>query len=218
MSDREAFRKNIEQYLNIGRISWGQFAGRLGYTREYVSRILHGKVKMPEGFERHAVLALAQLDCIHGKDQARNLLQLMDIPDFSLADWKGNPLATLDDTVSSDSIVEKPFPAVTSGAWNIPHPRNTFFTGRELLLQQLADAWKREQSTAHTPPQALSGLGGIGKTQIAVEYACLHHHEYQAVLWVHSDTRELLISGYLAIAELLNLPEKDADLSPLMPL
>jgi tetratricopeptide (TPR) repeat protein len=211
MSDREAFRQGIEEYLKRGRKNWKLFADELGYKREYVSRILHGKVKMPEGFERHAVLALAQLDCIRGKDQARNLLQLMDIPDFSLADWNGNPLATLDDTVSSASTVGKPLSAVTSVVWNIPHPRNTFFTGREFLLQQLADAWKRDQSTAHTPPQAMSGLGGVGKTQIAVEYAYLHRHEYQAVLWVHSATRESLISGYLAIAALLNLPEKHAE-------
>jgi hypothetical protein len=166
---------------------------------------------MPEGFERHVVLALAQLDCIRSKDQARNLLQLMDIPDFSLADWKEHPLATLDGTVLSDSTVKNCFPAVMPAVWNIPYPRNIFFTGRELLLQQLTETWKRDQPTAHTPPQVLSGLSGIGKTQIAVEYAYSRRHEYQAVLWVHSETRESLISGYLAIAELLNLPEKDAE-------
>jgi tetratricopeptide (TPR) repeat protein len=207
MRDREAFRQSIEEYLKRGRKNWGLFADELGYKREHVSRILHGKVKMPEGFAHHAVLALAQLECLRGKDQARHLLQLLDIPDFSLADWKEHPLVALEETASNASPVGMPLSAGMPALWNIPYPRNAFFTGRELLLQQLAETWKRDQSTA---PQALSGLSGIGKTHIAVEYAHLHRQEYQAVLWVHAETREELISGYLTLAELLNLPEKYA--------
>jgi tetratricopeptide (TPR) repeat protein len=52
-------------------------------------------------------------------------------------------------------------------------------------------------------------LGGIGKTQIATEYAYQHHQDYQAVLWTLADTREALVSGYVAIARLLNLREKE---------
>ena len=52
-------------------------------------------------------------------------------------------------------------------------------------------------------------MGGIGKTQIAIEYAYQHYQDYQAVLWTLADTRESLVSGYVAIAGLLKLPEKD---------
>src|SRR6266581_252357 len=41
-------------------------------------------------------------------------------------------------------------------------------------------------------PQAISGLGGIGKTQIAVAYAYQFGWEYQAVLWVQAESRETL--------------------------
>ncbi len=44
---------------------------------------------------------------------------------------------------------------------------------------------------------------------MAVEYAYQHHQDYQAVFWALADTRESLVSAYIAIAELLNLPEKD---------
>ncbi len=94
-------------------------------------------------------------------------------------------------------------------AWNIPYPRNPVFTGRENILTQLAATLKTGKATALSQPQAISGLGGIGKTQIAVEYAYQHHQDYQAVLWTLADTRESLISGYMSIAGVLNLPEKD---------
>ena len=55
----------------------------------------------------------------------------------------------------------------------------------------------------------MSGLGGIGKTQIAIEYAHRYRHDYQAVLWSRADSREALVSGYVAIAHLLDLPRKD---------
>ena len=87
--------------------------------------------------------------------------------------------------------------------WNILYSRNPFFTGRDDLLAHLSTTLKAGQA------QALCGLGGIGKTQIAVEYAYQHHQDYQAVFWTLADTRELLVSGYVAIAKLLNLPEKD---------
>src|SRR5450755_4661092 len=99
-------------------------------------------------------------------------------------------------------------PAALPPIWNIPYPQNPLFTGREELLTQLATTLHAGQPTALSQPQAISGLGGIGKTQIAVEYAYRSRGDYQAVLWAQADTRENLTSSYLTIAALLNLPEK----------
>lgn len=62
--------------------------------------------------------------------------------------------------------------------------------------------------TALGQPQAISGLGGVGKTQLAVEYAYHYRQEYQAILWVQAESTESLISSYVALAELLQLPEQ----------
>ena len=65
--------------------------------------------------------------------------------------------------------------------------------------------------------QAIAGLGGVGKTQTAVEYAYRHRDQYRAVLWVRADPGWVrpdlgtnLVSGYRELAEALGLPEKDA--------
>ena len=94
--------------------------------------------------------------------------------------------------------------------WEVPHPRNPLFTGREETLQRLAETLKPGQPAALAQPQAISGLGGIGKTQLALEYAYRFRTHYQAIFWTLADTRESLISGYVAIARRLNLPQQDA--------
>src|SRR5712691_7282674 len=99
---------------------------------------------------------------------------------------------------------------VESACWNIPYQRNPFFTGREELLLLLSTALHKNGRGTITEAYALCGLGGIGKTQIVLEYAYRYRDEYQAVFWVKSDTRENLRSDFLALATHLNLPEQHA--------
>ncbi len=155
------------------------------------------------------------------------------------ADWKGMPFASLhalptdaraittwtnqdaafvDVAAGIRRAIEdlSQLPASTARAalptiWNIPYPRNSFFLGRDELLERLHTQLQSGQTTALSQsPQAISGLGGIGKTQIAIEYAYRYHQDYQAVLWARAETREDLIASYSVIATLLNLPEQQA--------
>jgi len=93
--------------------------------------------------------------------------------------------------------------------YHIPYRRNSLFTGRENLLQELRENLISAKSVALTQPQAISGLGGIGKTQIALEYAYLYQNEYQAILWINSSSEEEILSDLIKIAERLRLQVKD---------
>ncbi len=112
---------------------------------------------------------------------------------------------------AGEHTIPKPrhFPGSLPPVWNVPYRRNAYFTGREDLLKRLSDALRTGNLAALTQPQAITGLGGIGKTQSAVEYAYRSSNDYQAVLWVTASTRETLIVSFLDLARLLNLPEKD---------
>ncbi len=92
--------------------------------------------------------------------------------------------------------------------WNVPYRRNLYFTGREEVLHTLHERLRSAKTTALTQSQAISGLGGVGKTQIAIEYAYRHHAEYQGVLWVNAESRETIIASFLELASLLKLPEQ----------
>src|SRR6266700_2755461 len=79
--------------------------------------------------------------------------------------------------------------------WTIPYPRNPHFAGREDLLEQLALGLSPSCSGGSTStrravltqPEAIKGLGGIGKTQLAVEYAyrAREQNHYTHTLWIN---------------------------------
>jgi tetratricopeptide (TPR) repeat protein len=89
---------------------------------------------------------------------------------------------------------------------NMPHERNPLFTGREDVLERLHQALHAGKTTALTQRQAISGLGGIGKTQTAVEYAFRYQGDYQVIAWVKADEPGTLATEFSTLARLLNLP------------
>ncbi|NUP80308.1 MAG: tetratricopeptide repeat protein [Nonomuraea sp.] len=55
-------------------------------------------------------------------------------------------------------------------------------------------------------PQALQGLGGVGKTQLAIEYAWACRGSYDLVWWVAADQPPLIPSALAGLTEHLKLP------------
>lgn len=103
---------------------------------------------------------------------------------------------------ASAAIATTP-PGIKPGFIRMPR-RNQLFTARKDILHVLRNSFSHE-SFSRNIRVALYGLGGVGKTQIAIEYAYLYGNEYKTILWLRSATRETLLSDYMAIAEDLGI-------------
>ena len=64
--------------------------------------------------------------------------------------------------------------------------RNEVFTGREAALLTLAEALLYEPKSATLVTQAVAGMGGIGKTQLAVEFCYRYGHFFRGVHWLNA--------------------------------
>ncbi|TFH49723.1 MAG: toll/interleukin-1 receptor domain-containing protein, partial [Methanothrix sp.] len=100
------------------------------------------------------------------------------------------------------------FPGALPPIWNVPHLRNRNFTGREPMLNGLHTALYSSQPDSWL--QALSGLGGKGKTTLAREYAYRYQADYDLVWWVHADEPASITMDYVGLAAALGLPKMDS--------
>ncbi len=91
--------------------------------------------------------------------------------------------------------------------WGDVPPRNPVFTGREALLQTL----RRQLTNRVTAllPHALHGLGGVGKTQLAIEYAYRFQSSYELVWWVSAEQPALMRQSLTELARRLGLVQAD---------
>ncbi len=88
---------------------------------------------------------------------------------------------------------------------NIPHSRNHLFTGRDEILTGLHDAFQSNSST--TLIQAITGLGGVGKTQIAIEYFYRYQKDYAQIFWINCSNFSTISNDIAKCIEALNMFE-----------
>ncbi len=196
--------KKVEQALNQQLVQerlnrhWSQqeLADRIGTTRINISR-WERNVTSPGPYFRHRLCTLFA--------KSAQELGLFHADGENSATENGPSLLEMQANLSPADAHHTPFLPV----WNVPFQRNPLFTGREEALLRLHTVLHAGKMAAVTQAQAISGLGGIGKTQMAVEYAYRFREDYTAVLWVRTETREVLMADFVALADLLDLPEKN---------
>lgn len=82
------------------------------------------------------------------------------------------------------------------GLHNLPDLPTRVFVGREEALATLVAAMEQD-SKAIT--QTVQGLGGVGKTTLALHYAHAHRDSYQLVWWIRADTLEQITTDLAAL-------------------
>lgn len=98
------------------------------------------------------------------------------------------------------------FPAWGPETWNLP-ARNPHFTGRDELLDELRQALLQPSSNPMVQGRALHGLGGVGKTQIAVEYAHRYASSYDLAWWIPAEQDASIANALRGLAGQLGVRE-----------
>jgi tetratricopeptide (TPR) repeat protein len=151
-----------------------------------------------------------------------NALQVEHLARLSAIDrYPGKPFVDMND-LAKQILASLVIPALKRAARESSapgrQPRNlpfaslgALFKGREMALDDLRAAFMAGKGSAVTG-WVLHGLGGIGKTQLAIEYAWSHQADYSALLFARADDRGTLNASLsaLASAKVLDLAEKEA--------
>jgi hypothetical protein len=90
----------------------------------------------------------------------------------------------------------------------IAYPRNQRFSGRNDILQRMEDDLKPEVGKLKS--YALHGLGGVGKTQLALHFAYTHTEVFKAIIWISARTPDKLRNGLIEAAQQLGLVGSDS--------
>lgn len=110
--------------------------------------------------------------------------------------------------IAQRKVTEQPrFPEALPSIRNVPYQRNPNFTGR---VQLMSDLQKALASGPTALTQVIHGLGGVGKTQLALEYVYRNSYKYNIIWWLRSEDSATLASDYAILAQELDLPDKGA--------
>ncbi|QXE37602.1 tetratricopeptide repeat protein [Streptomyces sp. GMY02] len=100
----------------------------------------------------------------------------------------------------TDAVAPGPrFPGTVPKIWNAP-ARNPGFTGRSLVLERMRDQLGGGMAVVLPQPQTLYGLGGIGKTQVALEYVHRFMADYDLVWWISAEQTADVVAGLAELA------------------
>ena len=119
------------------------------------------------------------------------------------ASWAGSPVDRLGEITSPVEVSA----GRASGrplVWGDVPQRNPGFTGRGDLLARLHEELTRSRQTA-VLPKALHGMGGVGKSQVAIEYVYRHSAEYDLIWWIPAEQPSRILDSLTRLAERLDL-------------
>ncbi|MDP4510261.1 FxSxx-COOH system tetratricopeptide repeat protein [Nonomuraea turcica] len=117
--------------------------------------------------------------------------------------------AARDQTVNqiTQQVPRRPLPEagtvqVPVGLAGLPRRPAAAFVGRDTALTALRQALQEETGPG-VISQAVLGLGGVGKSELALQYAHRHRQEYRLVWWIDADGPEQIRAGLAALARAL---------------
>ncbi|GAB7044094.1 MULTISPECIES: FxSxx-COOH system tetratricopeptide repeat protein [Catenuloplanes] len=138
---------------------------------------------------------------------ATSVAALIGAPSAAWAAYR--PALPLADDVRRDVADATVEGHLTAVAWNIP-PRNVAFTGRR---EQLAALRGHLQNMGPVVIMALHGMGGVGKSSLAVEYAHRFAEDYDIAWWIDAEQPAFVAEQLVSLGSLVGWTPNLSDVS-----
>lgn len=88
---------------------------------------------------------------------------------------------------------------------NLPE-QNKYFSGRIDVLKSIDSLFNKEKNDTVSICQTISGLGGIGKTQLSIQYAYNYHYKYKTCIWfVDAESSSSIYNSFSVFVQQFNL-------------
>lgn len=81
----------------------------------------------------------------------------------------------------------------------LAYKQNPHFTGREYELESVNRVLNERATHPHAKSVVLTGVSGVGKTQIALEYAHRHRDTYASIFWIDGSSESAAVSSITSI-------------------
>ncbi|KAI3326741.1 hypothetical protein HD806DRAFT_488058 [Xylariaceae sp. AK1471] len=190
---------NPQPAVHIGLIASGDTVMRSGEERDAIA-----KQECVLGFEMEGAGVWDSFPCvvIKGVCDYADSHKTKSWQRYAAATAAACMKAFLELWVPSISLLAEPYPVLKqpSGPWFlVPYPRNDKFVDRAAILGKLQQ--QPLKSTSQTRA-SLFGLGGVGKTQIVLEYAyrLREKHPDVSVFWVRASNADQFRHSFHSIA------------------
>ncbi len=184
-------------------------------SSNFIDSDYYYNVEMPPALARHVAGEAQVIPILLRPTEYRDLpfANLRWLPDSDTAVTSSSNIdSVLSEIVRSiDNLIKgrekssSPLNSTLSSLWSVPYRKNPFFSARQRELDQLRDRFTKDRDSS-LAVQAITGIPGLGKTELALEYAFRYGHTYRAVFWLRCDSSKDLIADFLHIANLLQLP------------
>ncbi|KAL2022812.1 hypothetical protein VTK56DRAFT_4628 [Thermocarpiscus australiensis] len=93
----------------------------------------------------------------------------------------------------------------------IPYGLNLRFSGRSAELQTLREELDPNGESRQLKAIGIHGLGGVGKSQLALQYANTSMDKFEVIAWIPAETRVKLIQAMSSLSTKLQLTEGNGE-------
>lgn len=161
----------------------------------------------PVGDGTQGAVVAVQVDDVRLPDSYLDRASLVDLHALDETGCEGRLLGALElaGQLSNSGPAVPRFPGHVPDYWNVPQ-RNSTFTGRGYILEQVREQLRSGMTAVVPQHQALFGLGGVGKTQIALEYVHRFMADYDLVWWVSAEHVDNVVASLAELGSLIGAP------------